>query len=231
MMTRKNRDVSLKHFLIALINIALKTLLLITAVSMMGIPTTSFITIIGAAGLAIGMALQGTLQNFAGGVIILLLRPFKVGDFIEQGNYYGTVQEIRIFNTILTTVDNTDVIIPNTELATKTLINYTRTDFRRLNVRVGIAYGESIEKAKNIMLKLANEKQYTLHAPEAYDPYVCVTELGSSSVNLELRLWVKNNDWGYARSELNQAVYEKFQEEHVEIPFNQLQVHINNNKE
>ena len=195
----------------------------------MGIPTTSFITIIGAAGLAIGMALQGTLQNFAGGVIILLLRPFKVGDFIEQGNYYGTVQEIRIFNTILTTVDNTDVIIPNTELATKTLINYTRTDFRRLNVRVGIAYGESIERAKDIMLKLANEKNYTLHAPEAYDPYVCVTELGSSSVNLELRLWVKNNDWGYARSELNQAVYEKFQEEHVEIPFNQLQVHINNN--
>ena len=231
MMTKKNRDVSLKHFLISLINIALKTLLLITAVSMMGIPTTSFITIIGAAGLAIGMALQGTLQNFAGGVIILLLRPFKVGDFIEQGNYYGTVQEIRIFNTILTTVDNTDVIIPNTELATKTLINYTRTDFRRLNVRVGIAYGESIEKAKNIMLKLANEKQYTLHAPEAYDPYVCVTELGSSSVNLELRLWVKNNDWGYARSELNQAVYERFNEEHVEIPFNQLQVHINNNKE
>lgn len=221
---RRKFDPSLQSFLHSVINIALKTLLIITVAGMMGIQVTSFIAILGAAGLAVGMALQGTLQNFAGGVIILLLKPYKVGDVIEQGSFCGTVTNIQIFNTVLTTPDNKVIIIPNTQLATGTLINYTQSDMRRVDVNVGIAYGESVDKAREVMLQLANSRPEILQDENA--PAVVVTGLGDSAVNLQLRVWVKTSDYWTIHTAMNQGVYEKLSENNIDIPFNQLQVHI-----
>jgi small conductance mechanosensitive channel len=221
---KRKYDESLQSFLNSLINITLKTLLIITVAGMMGIQMTSFIAILGAAGLAIGMALQGTLQNFAGGVIILLLKPYKVGDVIEQGSYCGTVKSIQIFNTILCTPDNKVIIIPNTQLATGSLINYTQSDKRRVDISVGIAYGESIEKARDIMLELAHSRPEILQGEDA--PEVVVTNLGPSAISLQLHVWVKTADYGVIFTAMNQGIYEKLSENNVEIPFDQLQVHI-----
>ena len=221
---KKNIDVSLRSFLRSIINITLKVLLLLTVMNMMGIAATSFIAMLGAAGLAVGMALQGTLQNFAGGIIILTLKPYKVGDYIEQGNYAGVVNDIRIFSTILTTVDNKVVIVPNTDLATKTLVNYTRAETRRVDVNIGIAYGQSVDKARAEMLELANNYALTLQEPEK--PIVHLIALSDSSVNLQLRFWVKPENYWTALFELNQQVYDKFNEKGIEIPFKQVTVHM-----
>lgn len=223
---KKNLDSSLQSFLHSIIDIALKTLLIVTVAGMVGIQMTSFIAILGAASLAVGMALQGTLQNFAGGVIILILNPYRVGDFIEQGSISGTVNEIQIFNTVLTTADNKVVIIPNTQLATNTLINYTRSGKRRVEISVGIAYGEDVNKAREALLALARECRYTLK-DDTNSPNVVVTGLGASSVDLQLRIWVKSDDYWDAYFELNQGVYETLNKNNIEIPFNQLQVHLN----
>ncbi|MCQ2287145.1 MAG: mechanosensitive ion channel [Bacteroidales bacterium] len=221
---KKNFDVSLRSFLRSIFNITLKVLLLLTVMNMIGIEVTSFIAILGAAGLAVGMALQGTLQNFAGGIIILTLKPYRVGDYIEQGSYAGTVKDIRIFFTILTTVDNKIVVVPNTDLATKSLVNYTQAETRRVDINVGIAYGESVEKARTILLDLANNHSLVIKEKDA--PVVYLLELGESAVNLQLRVWVNSKDYWTAFFDLNQKVYEKFNENGVEIPFNQLTVHM-----
>lgn len=224
--SKKNLDVSLQSFLHSIIDIALKTLLIVTVAGMIGIQMTSFIAILGAAGLAVGMALQGTLQNFAGGVIILILKPYRVGDFIEQGGISGTVSEIQIFNTVLQTPDNKVVIVPNTQLATGTLINYTRSGKRRVDISVGIAYGADINKAREVLLRKAAE--YPSVIKEGADaPAVVVTGLGASSVDLQLRVWVNSPDYWPTSSDLTQGVYEALGANNIEIPFNQLQVHIN----
>lgn len=225
---KKRIDTSLQTFLVSVISIALKVLLVITAASMMGIQMTSFIAILGAAGLAVGMALQGTLQNFAGGVIILLLRPYKVGDEIEQAGTRGIVKEIQIFNTVLKTVDNKIIIIPNTELATKTLINYTKSENRRVDVNVGIAYGEDIQRAKNVLIEMA--KNHPLSLKEVgLEPTVAVIELGASAINLKLCVWCKTANYYTLSSDLNQGAYDTLNQNGIEIPFDQLQVHINQN--
>jgi len=221
---KKEVDKSLQDFLLSLISILLKILLILTVMSMIGIEITSFIAILGAAGLAIGMALQGTLQNFAGGIIILILRPFKVGDFIEQGSFSGVVKQIQIFNTVLCTADNKIIILPNTQLATNPLINYTKSDVRRVDIPCGIAYGESVDKARSTMLEIASARTDILKEPDG--PTVLVTELSDSSVNLQLRVWVKTEDYWTVHFALNQAIYDKFNEVGIEIPFNQLQVHL-----
>ncbi|MDD4395600.1 MAG: mechanosensitive ion channel, partial [Bacteroidales bacterium] len=149
---------------------------------------------------------------------------YKVGDFIEQGSFSGTVSSIHIFNTILTTPDNKVIIIPNTQLATNTLINYTKSDKRRVDISVGIAYGESIDKARNIILQLANSRTEILQNENA--PAVVVTSLGDSAVILELRVWVKPADYGIIHDAMNQGIYEKLKDNNIEIPFNQLQVHL-----
>lgn len=190
---------------------------------MIGVAVTSFIAILGAAGLAVGMALQGTLQNFAGGVIILLLKPFKVGDYIEQGPNSGSVMSIQIFNTVLNTPDNKVIIVPNSQLATNSLINYTKSETRRVDVSVSIRYDESIDKVRKLMLNLASAYPVVLQEPEA--PVVHVTSLGESSVNLQLRLWVKTGDYWPLYFSLNQAILDEFKKQGIEIPFNQLSVH------
>ena len=223
--TKKNLDVSLNSFLRSIIIIALKVLLVITVASMIGIQMTSFIAILGAAGLAVGMALQGTLQNFAGGVIILLLKPYKVGDYIEQGGISGIVKEIQVFNTLLITLDNKVIVVPNTQLATNTLTNYTRSEKRRVDVNVGIAYGEDINKARKVLVDLAMSHPDVLK-DEADAPTVAVLELGASSINLQLRAWTKTENYWGVMGALTQGTYETLKENQIEIPFNQLQVHI-----
>ena len=223
---KKNLDVSLQSFLQSLIGITLKVLLIITVADMIGIQMTSFIAILGAAGLAVGMALQGTLQNFAGGVIILILKPYKVGDFIEQGGTSGVVKEIQIFSTVLQTVDNKIIIVPNTQLATGTLTNYTRANKRRVDIPVGIAYGSDVEQTRRVLLDLANAHP-DVFKEGADAPAVVCTSLGSSSVDLQLRVWVATENYWPVSSNLTQGVYEALGKNGIEIPFNQLQVHIN----
>ena len=221
-MQAREMDKSLKDFLGSLIGIMLKVLIIMSVMQMIGVAVTSFIAILGAAGLAIGMALQGTLQNFAGGVIILLLKPFKVGDFIEQGSISGTVTSIQIFNTVLSTPDNKVVIVPNSQLATNSLINYTKSEVRRVDVSVGIRYDESINKVRKLLLDLASAYPEVLKEPAV--PVVHVTSMGESSVNLQLRLWAKTEDYWPLYFSLNQAVLDEFSKQDIKTPFNQLSV-------
>lgn len=221
-MQAREMDKSLQDFLGSLIGIILKVLIIMSVMQMIGVAVTSFIAILGAAGLAIGMALQGTLQNFAGGVIILLLKPFKVGDFIEQGSISGTVTSIQIFNTVLSTPDNKVVIVPNSQLATNSLINYTKSEVRRVDVSVGIRYDESINKVRKLLLDLASAYPEVLKEPAV--PVVHVTSMGESSVNLQLRLWAKTEDYWPLYFSLNQAVLDEFSKQDIKTPFNQLSV-------
>ena len=225
---RHKVDPSLQEFLHSLIDILLKVLLVLTAMGIMGIQMTSFIAILGAAGVAIGMGLQGTLQNFAGGVIILLLKPFKVGDYIEQGSYAGFVESIQIFNTTLRTYDNRNIIVPNTELATKSLVNHFNLPMRRVKIAVSIAYGESVDKAREVLLRVANTHPLVLKEPKA--PFAPVEELGESSVNMSVYAWCLPENYWTVLYDLNQQVYDALMKEHIEIPFNQLDVHIKTDK-
>ena len=221
---RHKVDPSLQAFLHSLIDIILKVLLVLTAMGIMGIQMTSFIAILGAAGVAIGMGLQGTLQNFAGGVIILLLRPFKVGDYIEQGPYAGFVESIQIFNTTLRTYDARKIIVPNTELATKSLVNHFNLPQRRVAIDVGLAYGMSVEKAKEVMLRVAAENPQVLQEPKA--PFATLENFGDSSLNMRLYAWTLPENYWTTLYSLNEGIYNAFRKEGLEIPFNQMDVHI-----
>ena len=221
---RHKVDPSLQQFLHSLIDIILKVLLVLTAMGILGIQMTSFIAILGAAGVAIGMALQGTLQNFAGGVIILLLKPFKVGDYIEQGSYAGFVESIQIFNTTLRTYDARKIIVPNTELATKSLVNHFNLPQRRVAIDVGLAYGMSVEKAKEVMLRVAAENPLVLNEPKA--PFATLENFGDSSLNMRLYAWTLPENYWTTLYTLNEGIYNAFRAEGLEIPFNQMDVHI-----
>ncbi|MCQ2272703.1 MAG: mechanosensitive ion channel [Bacteroidales bacterium] len=222
---KRNVDASLQSFLSSVCDIALKVMLIIAIMGMVGIQTTSFIAVLGAAGLAVGMALQGTLQNFAGGVIILLLKPFRVGDYIEVNGIQGNVVQIQIFNTIVKTLDQKVIIVPNTDLATKMLTNYSSSDVRLISIPVSIAYGSNIEEARKALLDLATNYELTLNDPA---PCVVVTELAESSVNLQVRFWAKNENYWAAVFYMNEHVYNTLNAAGIEIPFNQLDVHVVN---
>lgn len=222
---KRNVDASLQSFLSSICDIALKVMLIITIMGMVGIQTTSFIAVLGAAGLAVGMALQGTLQNFAGGVIILLLKPFRVGDYIEVNGIQGNVVQIQIFNTLVKTLDQKVIIVPNTDLATKMLTNYSSSDVRLISIPVGIAYGSNIEEARKALLDLAASYELALNDPA---PCVVVTELAESSVNLQVRFWAKNENYWAAVFYMNEHVYNTLNAAGIEIPFNQLDVHVVN---
>lgn len=185
LMKKRNTDPSLSSFIKGMTSILLKILLVISVMGMVGIEMTSFIAILGAAGLAVGMALSGTLQNFAGGVMILIFKPFKVGDYIEAQGYSGTVYEIQLFNTLLKTVDNKIVIIPNGGLSTSSMVNYSAEPLRRVDWTFGIGYGDDIDKAKAVIFKLIEADKRILKDPE---PFVAVSELADSSVNFAVRV-------------------------------------------
>lgn len=223
---RHKVDPSLQEFLHSLIDILLKVLIVLTAMGIMGIQMTSFIAILGAAGVAIGMGLQGTLQNFAGGVIILLLKPFKVGDYIEQGPYSGYVDSIQIFNTTLRTYDARKIVVPNTELATKSLVNHFNMPQRRVAIDVGLAYGMSVEKAKEVMLKVAADNPLVLHEPKA--PFATLEDFADSSLHMRLYAWTLPENYWNTLYSLNEGIYNAFRENGLEIPFNQMDVHVKN---
>ena len=219
----RNVDPSLQPFVASLINIGLKVILIITVVGMLGIQTTSFVAIFGAASLAIGMALSGTLQNFAGGVMIIIFKPFKVGDFVDAQGYRGIVKEIQIFNTILSTVDNKIVIIPNGGLSNGSLTNYSFEPTRRVDWTVGIAYGDDIDKTKQVINYLIAQDSRILLEPT---PFVAVSELADSSVNFTVRVWVKSEDYWGVFFDMNENIYKSFAKEGLNIPFPQMDVHL-----
>jgi small conductance mechanosensitive channel len=194
---------------------------------MVGVAMTSFIAILGAAGLAVGLALSGTLQNFAGGVMILIFKPFKAGDFIDAQGYMGTVKEIQIFNTILKTPDNKTVIIPNGGLATGAMVNFSTEPQRRVDWTFGIAYGDDADKAKAVLLDLLKSDKRVLADPE---PFVAISALDDSSVNFTARAWANAADFWSLFFDMNQKVYQTFPQKGLNIPFPQMDVHLHNSK-
>ena len=224
---RNNADTGLVKFLDSLVKYALYIILGLTILQRFGVQTTSIVAAIGSVGVAIGLALQGSLSNFAGGVIILLIKPFKVGDYVIQGSLEGTVSEIQLFYTTLTTGDNRKIIIPNGELADNSLINATAADTRRLDIRVGISYNSDMKLAKDILLKLGENDPDTIKLEEKA-PMAAVEELAESSVNMLLRVWTPTDQYWNVKFRLTEAVKEHFDEAGIEIPYNQLDVHLIN---
>lgn len=226
-LNKRDIDPSLKPFLKGIVGALLKVMLVISVLSMLGIQMTSFVAILGAAGLAVGMALSGTLQNFAGGVMILIFKPFKNGDLIEAQGHTGIVSEIQIFNTILKTLDNKTIIIPNGGLSTSSMVNYSTEDTRRVDWTFGIGYGDKTDNAKEILNRLMSEDSRILTNPEA--PFVAVSELGDSSVNFAVRAWVKAEDYWGVFFDMNEKVYNTFDKGGLNIPYPQMDVHVHKN--
>ncbi len=224
MLDKKDTDPSLKPFLKSIVGALLKVMLVISVLTMLGIEMTSFVAILGAAGLAVGMALSGTLQNFAGGVMILVFKPFKVGDVIEAQGYIGSVSEIQIFNTILKTPDNKTIIIPNGGLSTSSMVNYSIEKHRRVDFTFGIGYGDSTEKAREVLNTLIAADARILTTPA--EPFIAVSALADSSVNFTVRVWVDAaNYWG-VYFDMNEKVYNTFNAEGLNIPYPQMDVHV-----
>lgn len=226
-LAKSKMDASLQPFLVSLLYNTLLVLLVLTVLSTLGVQMTSFVAIIGAAGLAVGLSLQGTLQNFAGGVIILIMRPFRVGDFIEGGGHMGSIKEIQIFNTVLVTPDNKRIIIPNGTLSNSSITNYSVEDKRRVDMVFGIGYGDDIKKAKDILVKLCEEDERVLKDPAFR---VDVSSLGDSSVNFNVRPWVATADYWDVYWDFQEKVKLTFDKEGISIPFPQRDVHIYNEK-
>ncbi len=220
---KKHIDPSLKPFLISIIDVLLKVVLGVSVLSMLGLEMTSFIAVLGAAGLAVGMALSGTLQNFAGGVMILLFKPFKVGDFVEAQGHAGVVREIQIFNTILKTGDNKTIIIPNGGLSTSSMVNYSTEARRRVDWVFGIAYGDDVDQARAVMKRLCDEDERILKDPEVM---IVVSALADSSVNFTVRAWVEAADYWPVHFAMNEKIYKTFGQEGLNIPFPQMDVHL-----
>lgn len=224
-MEKRHVEASLFSFIKSLVRITLNFLLAIILVSQLGIETSSFIALFASAGVAIGMALSGTLQNFAGGVMILLFKPFKVGDFIEAQGQSGSVKEIQIFNTIITTPDNKVIIIPNGGLSTGIMKNYSKEPIRRVDWEFGIAYGDDYDKAKSVIERLLKSDGRVFQDPAFF---IALTSLGESSVNIVVRAWVKADDYWDVFFSMNEKVYKTFTEENLSIPFPQMDVHVIN---
>lgn len=224
-MEKREVDPSLRPFLRSLIGTLLKGMLVISVAGMVGIEMTSFIAILGAAGLAVGLALSGTLQNFAGGVMILIFKPFTVGDFIEAQGFAGVIKDIQIFNTIMKTGDNKTVIIPNAPLSSGPMVNYSTEPQRRVDMTFGIGYGDDIDKAKSVMRELIDGDSRILKDPESM---IAVKELADSSVNFVVRTWVNSGDYWGVFFDMQENVKKAFDKENVSIPFPQMDVHVDN---
>lgn len=222
LLQRRQVDPTLHGFIGSLASVVLRVLLLVSVASMIGVETTSFIAVIGAAGLAIGLALQGSLANFAGGVLILLFRPFRVGEWIEAQGVSGTVNSIQIFHTVLKTGDNKTVVVPNGALSNGHITNFSREPRRRADINVGIDYSSDIKLARQILLEIAEDPR-VLREPE---PVVFVTGLGDSSVNLSLRVWVATGDFWPVTFSFTEQAKERLTAAGVGIPFPQRVVHL-----
>jgi len=222
---KRNVDPSLRPFLKSIISALLKVALFISVIQMVGVATTSFVAILGAAGLAVGLALSGTLQNFAGGVVILLLKPFKKGDWIDAQGHAGTVDEIQIFFTILKTPDNRTVILPNGPLSTGSLVNFSTEPTRRVDMEFGIGYDDDIDKTKATLNKLI-EADSRIHKDPA--PAVLLGTLADSSVNFKVRVWCDAGDYWGIYFDFHEKVKKTFDAESIGIPYPQMDVHVHN---
>lgn len=225
-LSKRDLDPSLQSFILSLLSVMLKLMLALAVMGTLGVEATSFVAVLGAAGLAVGMALSGTLQNFAGSVMIMIFKPFKVGDVIDAQGYIGSVKEIQIFNTILKTPDNKTIIIPNGGLANGSMTNFSTEETRRVDWMYGIGYGDDVQKARDILVRLATEDERILKDPEFF---VGLGELADSSVNLTTRAWVNSADYWNVFFEMNEKVYNAFNAEGINIPFPQIDVHVQNN--
>lgn len=222
MMERKKIDATIQSFLRSFINILLTILLLISVVSALGVNTTSFAALLASAGVAIGMALSGNLQNLAGGLIILLFKPYKVGDYIDAQGVSGTVKEIQIFHTVLTTPDNKIIYVPNGSLSSGSVTNYSLSALRRVDWTIGVEYGTEIEKVRQTALDLIKKDSRILTDPA---PFIALSALADSSVNITIRVWTKNEDYWGVFFDMNQNIYEVFNKEGIAFPFPQVTVH------
>lgn len=225
LLDKRNVDVSIKTFVRSLVNILLTVLLIVAVVGQLGIDTTSFAALLASAGLAVGMALSGNLQNFAGGLIILLFKPFKVGDWVENQGVSGTVKEIQIFHTILTTADNKLIYIPNGSLSSSVITNYSHQENRRVEWIIGVDYGEDYEKVERVIKSILDQDKRFLTDPE---PFIALHALDASSVNVVVRAWVKTEDYWGVYFEINKQIYETFNKQGINFPFPQMTIHKGN---
>ena len=216
-------DEALESFILSLTGMLLKVVLVITCAGIAGIPTTSLVAILGAAGLAVGLALSGTLQNFAGGVLLLILKPFKIGDVIEAEGHTGKVISIQIFNTVLNTPDNKRIILPNGPVATGAIVNYSAEEKRRVDFVFGIGYDDDIEKARGIIRGLIDADDRIDKDPE---PVIVLSELGDSAVNLTVRVWADAPHYWGITFDLNENVKAAFDAENISFPYPQTDVHV-----
>ena len=223
MMERRAVEASLKSFLLNLVSITLTLFLIIVIIGILGIDTTSFVAIFASAGLAIGMALSGTLQNFAGGVMILIFKPFRVGDFIEAQGQTGTVKEIQLFKTVINTTDNKTIMIPNGGISTGIINNYSKESIRRVEWTFGIGYGDDYDLAKATIASMLDQDTRVLKDP-AY--FIAVSSLGDSSVNIVVRAWTSTGDFSSAFFDMNEKVYKQFPIVGLNIPYPQMDVHL-----
>ena len=222
MLERKNVDPTIQSFLKSFVSILLNVLLIIMVISALGVDTTSFAALLASIGVAAGMALSGNLQNLAGGLIILLFKPFKVGDFIEAQGTMGKVKEIQIIHTILLTVDNKEIYLPNGSLSSGSITNYSKMATRRVDFTVSVEYGTDVEKVMNALKAIANSDERILKDPE---PFCALSALADSSVNFTFRVWVNGADYWPVFFDLNKQIYEEFNSQDIKFPFPQLQIH------
>lgn len=222
MLSHRKVDATLHSFLMSFVNILLTILLIITVVSTLGVNTTSFAALLASAGVAVGMALSGNLQNLAGGLIILLFRPFKVGDVIETGSTLGKVESIQIFHTILVTFDNKKIFLPNGALSSGNITNYTQEELRRVDLTVGVEYGEDLDRVRQVLAEIFEAEPRILKDPA---PFVALGNLAASSVDLTIRVWTQGDDYWDIYFGLNEAIYKRFNEAGIGFPFPQITVH------
>ena len=225
---RSNTEDTVRIFVTNLLNTLLMIVVFIAAINQLGIQTTSIIAVLGAAGLAIGLALQGSLSNFAAGILIVIYRPYKVGDYIQADNHLGTVDDIQIFSTVLKTPDNKLVIVPNGSIMNGSIVNFSNQDKRRVDIIASCSYEDDIDKVKSVLADILSKDDRILNEPK---PRIAVSELADSSVNFIVRPWVKNSDYLDVYYSLLEEIKKRFDQEGIAIPYPQTDVHIHNHTE
>ena len=223
MMGKRDLDPTIVDFTSNMIRYVIVAFVVIAALGRIGVQTTSFIALLGAAGLAVGLALQGSLSNFASGVLIIVLRPFKTGEYIEAAGAEGVVDSVQIFATTLTTTDNKIVVVPNSAILDGNIVNYSRMPTRRIDLMIGVSYSADLAKTKAVLEKVLKANSKVLKTPA---PQVAVAELGDSCINLVVRPWVNSDDYWPVRFELMEAIKNGLDEAEIEIPFPQMDIHL-----
>jgi small conductance mechanosensitive channel len=223
MMSKQGVDKTLETFICNLVRTALMVVVVIAAIGALGVETTSFIAIFGAAGLAVGLALQGSLSNFASGVLIVLFRPYRVGDFVEAAGIAGSVEQVQILTTILKTGDNKQIIVPNSQIMDSIITNYSANDTRRVDMVVGVSYEDDLDKVRKTIEELLAADERVLDEPA---PLIAVSELADSSVNFVVRPWVKSGDYWGVKFEMTEAIKKRFDKEGISFPYPQQDVHV-----